>query len=144
MSKKSKKIGKTPDVKSKSVKSKSVKTKAAKTGAPKTKKMSLKIESEKIEELFQEKMLDISQSNKEKISFEEIECTALKDLISGKLTVNVAVFGLAGTSTKRDIIRDKSGVVNCLKNIKIDDMTFVFQKYVDINSNDYLLIYEMA
>jgi len=139
MSKKNKKIGKTSNVKSKSIK-----TKVVKTGDPKTKKMALKIESEKLEELFQEKMLDISKSNKEKISFEEIECTALKNLITGKLTVNVTVFGLAGTSTKRDIVKDKSGVVSCLKNIKIDDMTFAFQKYVDINSSDYLLIYEMV
>lgn len=107
------------------------------------------IENEKLEEIFEDSFRDNLKKNRN-IQIDEFDCGVEKDLMNGKTKVKVTIYGMAGTTSKKEYHDKKSGKI-----IKGGDKivvskngeevgTFVFEDSFDLNTNDYVVYYVEA
>ena len=110
--------------------------------APKVSKAS-EIGSEKLEDMFTVAFKQAVSDSKGKVSMEEIECVAEKDLAAGTVSVKVTVYGLAGTTSKPGFYDKKADklLVKGFDKIQVGDCSFRFDNAFDLNTNDYVLTY---
>jgi len=103
----------------------------------------LEIGSEKLEDMFTAAFKQAVSDSKGKVSMDEIECVAEKDLAAGTVSVKVTVYGLAGTTSKPGFHDKKAQklLVKGFDKIQVGDCSFKFDNSFDLNTNDYVLTY---
>ena len=103
----------------------------------------LKIGSEKLEDMFTAAFKQAVSDSQGKVSMDEIECVAEKDLAAETVSVKVTVYGLAGTTSKPSFHDKKANklLVKGFNKIKVGDYSFKFDSSFDLNTNDYVLNY---
>ena len=103
----------------------------------------LEIASEKLEDIFTVAFKKAVFDTNGKVSMDELECIAEKDLAAGIVSVKVTVYGLAGTTPKPGFYDKKADklLAKGFNKIKAGDCSFKFDGAFDLNTNDYVLNY---
>ena len=98
--------------------------------------------SEKLEDMFTVAFKEAIDNSKGAVTMDELECVVEKDLTSKVVTAKMTVYGLAGTTSKPGFHDKKTGKVSKgFDKIKVGDFSFKFENSIDLNTNDYALVY---
>lgn len=104
------------------------------------------IENEKLESVFDESFRE-NLKNNQKIQIDEFECLVEKDLMNGKTKVKVTIYGMAGTTPRKDYHDKKTGkIISGAEKVVVkmngaDVGNFIFEDSFDLNTNDYVVYY---
>jgi len=106
-------------------------------------------EDDKILEMFEKSFRELLLKSEEKVAMDEIEFSLERDVsvdvkYGSDIKIKITVYGLAGNITRAQFHDKKSGlIIKGFKNVDTNPFSFVFKDSYDLNSNDYVIVYEI-